>query len=186
MVAICGMAGLTCVLAKIDRHLRWHRAIQSIIVLGHIAVLAGCGISRQVEQSEADPAPANLNDALTECRNAYSDQLTQAVARASCVIKATEILRPSLPFRDLLEQENNLRKSLAEQVQSGSISLLERNRQMTKFHAKILAEEQGRLQAKPAEEKPAEVVNVSLAARQWRMSNPDGCTSLGGNTANCY
>ena len=116
-------------------------------------VLTGCGISRQVEQSEADPAPANLNDALAACRNGHPDQITQAVARAACVIKATEILRPLLPFPDLLDQENALRKSLAEQVQSGSISLLERNRQMTKFHAKLLAEEQGRLQAKSAEAK---------------------------------
>ena len=184
-------------------------------------VLTGCGISRQVEQNEADPAPVNLNDALAECRNRYPDQLTQAVARAACVIKATEILRPLLPFPDLLDQENALRKSLAEQVQSGNISLLERNRQMTKFHAKLLAEEQGRLQAKsaeaksaeaksaeaksaeaksteaesaeakpaeakPAETKPAEAVNVPLATRQWRVSNPEGCTSLGGNTSNCY
>jgi hypothetical protein len=118
---------------------------------------------------------------LAECRNGHPDQITQAVARAACMIKATEILRPLLPFPDLLDQENNLRKSLAAQVQSGNISLLERNRQMTKFHAKILAEEQGRLQ-----EKPNEVVNASLAARQWRVSNPEGCTSLGGNTANCY
>jgi hypothetical protein len=109
--------------------------------------------------------------------------------------KATEILRPLLPFPELLDQENALRKSLAEQGQSGSISLLERNRQMTKFHGKMLAEEQGRLQAKsadgkldakPAEAKPAEGMSASLAVRQWRVSNPDGCTSLGGNTANCY
>ena len=37
-----------------------------------------------------------------------------------------------------------LRKSLAERVQRGKISLIERNRQMTKFHLKMLAEEQGR------------------------------------------
>lgn len=180
--------------------------MRSLVVLGFMAGLAGCGTSRLVEQDEAIPAPFNLNDALTECRNGYPDQLTQTVARAACVIKATEILRPLLPFPDLLDQENALRKSLAEQVQSGSISLLERNRQMTKFHVKILMEEQGRLQAraadaksadaksaaaepaeaKPAEGKPAETVNASLAARQWRLSNPDGCTSLGGNTANCY
>lgn len=117
----------------------------------------------------AFPAPANLNDALAGCRNGYPDQITQAVARAACVITATELLRPLLPFPDLLDQENKLRKSLAEQVQGGSISLLERNRQMAKFHAAMLAEEQGRLQ-----EKPAEVVNASLAATQWRNSNPDG------------
>jgi len=42
-----------------------------------------------------------------------------------------------------------MRKSLAEQVQAGKLSLLERNRQITKFHSKMLAEEQGRLPANP-------------------------------------
>jgi hypothetical protein len=150
------------------------------------AVLTGCGISRQAEQQAAEepaPAPAslNLNDGLAECRYAYPDQITQAVARAGCVIKATELLRPMLPFPDLLDQENALRKSLAEQVQSGKVSLIERNRQINKFHFKMLAEEQSRLQANPPTD-----VKVSAAATQWRMSNSDGCTSLGGNTANCF
>jgi hypothetical protein len=212
---------MKCGLAQVGPHFIRAGAMRSLVMLGFIVGLAGCGTSRLVEQSDADPAPFNLNDALAECRNGYPDQLTQAVARAACMIKGTDQLRPLLPFPELLDQENALRKSLAEQVQSGSISLLERNRQVTKFHAKILAEEQGRLQAraadaksaaaksaaadpaaaesaearpaeakpaeaKPVDTKPAETVNASLAARQWRLSNPDGCTSLGGNTANCY
>jgi hypothetical protein len=150
-------------------------------VIGLVAGLAGCSISRQIiEQDEAAPTPLNLNDALADCRNGYPDQITQAVARAACVIKAMEQLRPLLPFPELLDRENALRKSLAEQIQNGSISLLERNRQMTKFHVGIVAEEQVRLKEKPVE------VGATVAATQWRLSNPDGCMSLGGNTANCY
>jgi hypothetical protein len=154
--------------------------MRSLLVVGLAAGLSGCGISRQIEQDEATPASLNLNGALAECRSLYPDQITQAVARAACVVKATEQLRPLLPFPDLLDRENALRKSLAEQVQNGSISLLERNRQMTKFHAGIVAEEQARLKEKPGE------VGATLAVTQWRLANPDGCTSLGGNTANCY
>ena len=181
-----------------------------LAVLVQVTLVTGCGSSRQIDLGESEPSPANLNEALAECRNKHPDQLTQAAVRAACMIKTTEILRPLLPFPELLDQENALRKSLAEQVQSGGISLLERNRQMTKFHAKLLAEEQERLrarsaetrlassesaageqakesaEAKPVEAKPAEAVAVPLAVRQWRLSNPDGCTSLGGNTANCY
>jgi len=101
--------------------------------------------------------------------------------RALCIIKATEQLRPLLPFPDLLDRENALRKSLAEQVQNGSVSLLERNRQMTKLHASVVTEEQARLK-----EKPTAADARSPAVTQWRLSNSDGCTSLGGNTANCY
>lgn len=152
------------------------------IVMVLCALLAGCGMARQADQQEAaEEIPDGWKDALAECQHAYLDQIAQAVARAACVTKATELLRPMLPFPDLLDQENAMRKSLAEQVQAGALSLLERNRQITKFHSKMLAEEQGRVLANPEG-----ATKVSAAATQWRLSNPDGCTSLGGNTANCY
>ncbi len=88
---------------------------------------------------------------------------------------------PRLAFPELLDQENALRKALAEQVQGGKISLLERNIQIHKLHAKIVDEEQGRLKAAPSE--PAK---KSLVMTQWRLSNPETCTRLGGNAANCY
>ncbi|WP_029586049.1 hypothetical protein [Bradyrhizobium sp. URHD0069] len=128
-----------------------------------------------------DPARDSANEALAQCRYAYPDEIVHAVARATCVIKATELLRPVLPFPDLLDQENALRKSLAEQVQARNLSLLERNAQITKFHAKMLAEEQSRLPTNPEA-----AAKVSVAATQWRLSNPDGCATLGGNRANCY
>ncbi len=136
---------MTCALGRVAKQFIRRGAIRSIAVVGLAAGLAGCGISRQIEQDKAAPAPLNLNDALAECRNGYPDQITQAVARAACVIKATEQLRPLLPFPDLVDRENALRKSLAEQVQQASISLLERNRQMTRMHTGIAAEEQARL-----------------------------------------
>ena len=144
-IAACGVNELTCALGRVAKQFIRRGAIRSIAVVGLAAGLAGCGISRQIEQDEAAPAPLNLNDALAECRNGYPDQITQAVARAACVIKATEQRRPLLPFPDLVDRENALRKSLAEQVQQASISLLERNRQMTRMHTGIAAEEQARL-----------------------------------------
>jgi hypothetical protein len=56
-----------------------------------------------------------------------------------------------------------------------------RNQQITKFHSKMLAEEQSRLLANPTTD-----AKVPAAATQWRRSNPDGCATLGGNKANCY
>jgi len=114
--------------------------MRSQVVIALCVVLAGCGISRQAEQQAAEePTPPSLNDALAECRHAHPDQITQAVARAGCVIKATQLLRANMPFPDLLDRENEMRKMLAEQVQSGKISLIERNRQMTKFHLSMVA-----------------------------------------------
>ena len=187
MIAACGVNGLTCALVQIGGYFIRSGVMKSIVTIGLAAVLAGCSNARHIERDEATPAstsleaapspgleakpsPLNLNDALADCRSGYSDQITQAVVRALCIIKATEQLRPLLPFPDLLDRENALRKSLGEQVW-----------QMTKFHAGIVTEEQARLK-----EKPAETGATSLAVTQWRLSNPDGCMSLGGNTANCY
>jgi hypothetical protein len=172
---------LTVPLFPVGKNFVGSTAGQFMILLGFVIGLTGCGISRQLEQDEAAAPPLNLNDALAECRNSYPDQITQAVARAACIIKATEPLRPLLPFPDMLDKENSFRKMLAEQVQKGSISLLERNGQMTKFHAGLVGEEQARMK-----EKPEEVAAPPLAVRQWRLSNPAGCMSLGGNTSECY
>ncbi len=112
-------------------------------------VLAGCGVSRQASEV-ADATLEGWNKSLAECRNAHPDQITQAVARAVCFNKAIDLLRPVLPFPDLLDQEKSMRISLAEQVQARTISLIERNRQFAQLHARILAEEQSRLLANPA------------------------------------
>lgn len=129
----------------------------------------------------ADTALRNANEALAQCRYAYPDEIIQAVARAACVNKATELLRVMLPFPDLLDQESAMRKSLAEQVQARNLSLLERNRQIASFHSKMLTEEQSRLVANPSES-----AKVSAAVMRWRFSNPDDCATLGGNSANCF
>jgi hypothetical protein len=136
---------------------------------------------REAIEEQADPPPASRNNSLAECRNAFPDQITQAVRCAACVIKATDLVRPLLPFPELLDQENALRESLAEQIQGGKISLLERNAQIQKLQSKIIDEEQGRLRAAPAATE-----KKSTAVTQWRLPNPEACTRLGGNSANCY
>jgi hypothetical protein len=153
-----------------------------LAVLSLYILLAACGAARQAIEEQADePASASLNDALAECRNAFPDQIAQAVVRASCTIKATELVRPLLPFPDLLDRENALRKSLAVQVQGGTMSLLERNVQMQKLHAQLLDEERARPSSTPAGSgKPP------LAVTQWRQSNPESCGRLGGDSTNCY
>ncbi|MGY2805155.1 hypothetical protein ACVIHF_001885 [Bradyrhizobium sp. USDA 4506] len=136
---------------------------------------------------EATPVPTptaatvNLSGALAECRSAFPDQIAQAVARASCVIKATDLVRPLLPFPELLDRENALRKALAEQVQTRTMSLLERNIQIQKLHSQLLEEERSRLSAAPADgSKPP------LAVTQWRQSNGESCGRLGGDSGTCY
>lgn len=160
--------------------------------------MACCGAARQaIEEGQAEPptaattttdpvtatATVNLSGALADCRSAFPDQIAQAVARASCVIKATELVRPLLPFPELLDRENALRKALAEQVQARAMSLLERNSQIQRLHSQLLDEERSRLSAAPA---PADASKPPLAVMQWRQSNGEGCGRLGGDSGTCY
>lgn len=153
-----------------------------LAVLGCCALTA-CGAVHQAALEEADAPAISLADALANCRNLFPDQIAQAVLRADCFVKATEAaVRPTLPFPELLDQENMLRKSLADQVQSGRASLLERNAQIVKNHAAIVREEADRRKAMPPEIQP----KTSAVATEWRTSNPEGCAGLGGNTASCF
>lgn len=158
------------------------RCVMVVVLCG---VLAGCGAARQVipEEGGEPTSQVNLSDALANCRNAFADQIAQAVPRADCIVRATELaVRPGLPFPELLDRENGIRKALAGQVQSGSVSLLERNRQIAKAHQAIVAEEADRLRTAPSEERPVSPIAVT----EWRASNPDACAGLGGNSAICY
>ncbi|TWB88445.1 hypothetical protein FBZ93_118125 [Bradyrhizobium macuxiense] len=181
----------------------WRKRARRLAVLSLCILLSCCGAARQAVEGEADPATAsateptpdtatapaaakvaetvNLNGALAECRSAFPDQIAQAVARTSCVIKATDLVRPLLPFPELLDRENALRKALAEQVQARTMSLLERNVQIQKLHAQLLDEEHSRLP--PA---PADASKPPAAVTQWRQSNPEGCGRLGGDSGSCY
>ncbi|WP_420970663.1 hypothetical protein [Bradyrhizobium sp. B120] len=181
----------------------WPRRARCLVALSLCILLSCCGAARQAIEKEAGPAtetatepatetttapetaPAavtvNLSGALAECRNAFPDQIAQAVARASCVIKATELVRPLLPFPELLDRENALRKALAEQVQARAMSLLERNVQIQKLHSQLLDEERSRLPATPAD-----ASKTPAAVTQWRQSNPESCGRLGGDSGTCY
>jgi hypothetical protein len=147
-------------------------------------LLTCCGAARQAIEEAAEPeqpAAVNLNSALADCRSAFPDQIAQAVERANCVVKATELVRPLLPFPELLDRENALRKALAGQVQARTMSLLERNVQVQKLHSQLLDEEHSRLSAAPADS-----VKPPLAVTQWRQSNGESCGRLGGDSGTCY
>jgi hypothetical protein len=105
------------------------QGMRLLIALVSCVMITGCGSSRQ--QEAPDSTLDDMNEALAECRRAHPDEITQAVARAACVNRVIAPLRPLLRFPDLLDQEIALRKSLAEQIQNGKSSLLERLVQIT-------------------------------------------------------
>src|SRR5262245_53091454 len=74
-----------------------------------LLLLTGCGVSREIagEETAAEASAVTLVRALAECQRLYPDQVAQAVVRAGCGIKATDIIRPQLPYPELLDRENS-------------------------------------------------------------------------------
>ncbi|MGY4478357.1 hypothetical protein [Bradyrhizobium sp. USDA 3364] len=82
---------------------------------------------------------------------------------------------------ELLDRENALRKTLAEQVQTRTMSLLARNIQIQKLHSQLLEEERGGLTAAPAEaSKPP------LAVTQWATIKPGGLRPARRDSGACF
>ena len=104
-------------------------------------------------QPQQNPTAAILKQvqaANEECRRKYPDPIRQAIAYTSCENRNMELLRPSMVYPDLMDQElaNNL--MLAEKVQKGKVTLIEMNAAKAQLHSQIVTEFQRRQLTKMA------------------------------------
>ena len=111
------------------------------------AVFAG---KRQAE-AQQNPASAVLNQiqaANEDCKRKHPDPVKQAIAYTACENKNMELLRPSMVYPDLMDQElaNNL--MLAEKVQKGKMTPIEMKAAKAQLHSQIVSEFQRRQLAK--------------------------------------
>ena len=108
--------------------------------------------NREVRAQQNPPAPLlnQIQAANEECRRKYPDQTKQAIAYATCENRNLELLRPSMVYPDLMDQElaNNL--MLAEKVQKGKMTLIEMKAVKAQLHSQIVTEFQRRQLAKTA------------------------------------
>jgi hypothetical protein len=85
-----------------------------------------------------------IQGANEECRREFPSAIKQAVARAACENHNMELLRPSMPYPDLMDQELTYNLVLAEKVQNGKITMIEREAAAAQFHSQMIAEQQRR------------------------------------------
>jgi len=108
--------------------------------------------NREVRAQQNPPAPLlnQIQAANEECRRKYPDQTKQAIAYATCENRNLELLRPSMVYPDLMDQElaNNL--MLAEKVQRGKMTLIEMKATKAQLHSQVVTEFQRRQLAKTA------------------------------------
>lgn len=155
--------------------------MRSLAVLICIFFLSGCGLAARAER-EAQMKAA-LETAIAEkdrCNVAYPLEQKTAMARAKCMGGAANILKPFVPYADLVDQENATRTALAEQWQMGRITQAMFEQQFTQAHSQVVAEEQRRNLASRSVG-----AQESAAAAAWRAASPVSCTRIG-NTVNCY
>ncbi|MCC8970128.1 hypothetical protein [Bradyrhizobium brasilense] len=125
-------------------------------------VLACCGVARHAIEQAAEPEPPAVN-----LKRAHG--MPQRLPRPDRTGGAARVLRNqggrtrsvAAAFPELLDRENALRKALAEQVQTRTMSLLERNIPIRKLHSQLLEEERRRLSAAPAD----------AGEHRWRSRN---------------
>ena len=104
----------------------------------------------QAQQNPPAPLLNQIQAANDECKRKYPDLLRQAVAYATCENRNMELLRPSMVYPDLMDQElaNNL--MLAEKVQKGKMTLIEMKAVKAQLHSQVVTEYQRRQLTKGA------------------------------------
>jgi hypothetical protein len=114
------------------------------------AVFAVTNRALQAQQNPPAPLLNQIQTANEECKRKYPDPIKQAVAYTSCENRNMELLRPSMVYPDLMDQElaNNL--MLAEKVQKGRMTLIEMKAVKAQLHSQIVTEFQRRQLAKTA------------------------------------
>jgi hypothetical protein len=144
--------------------------------------VASCGLARQRElQAQMEGLKAKAVAAYQQCDLTYPPgNAKAAVARAKCQNDAFAIIRPIMPYQDLIDLLSASRIAIAERVQNGELTIAQANELIATKQSELVAEEQRRNLANRAVLAQEGVAAASLAA-----AGPHSCTRLG-NTVNCF
>jgi hypothetical protein len=107
-------------------------------------------IQPQTPQNPAASVLSQIQAANEGCRRKYPEPIKQAIDYTTCENRNMELLRPSMVYPDLMDQElaNNL--MLAEKVQKGKMTPIEMKAIKAQLHSQIVSEFQRRQLAKMA------------------------------------
>jgi hypothetical protein len=144
--------------------------------------VAGCGLVRQRElQAQREELTARSQAATAQCDLTYpAGNVKTAVARAKCQTEAFAILRPIMPYPDLMDLLIASRIAIAERVQKGQLTIAQANELMAARRSELVAEEQRRNLANRAVIAQENIASASLAA-----AGPHTCMQIG-STVNCF
>ena len=120
-----------------------------LIALG--LAIAGCaGQHAPMGDAEAKQLQDQSYAAARKCDITYSPNDTKvAVARAKCHTEAWNILRPTMPYPEVLDKLIAKRIEIGQKVQGGEMTLAQANAAIEKARADAATEEQQRRGAGP-------------------------------------
>jgi hypothetical protein len=114
-------------------------------------LIAGCAGQRgPMGEAEAKHLQDQSYAAARKCDVTYSPNDTKvAAARAKCHTEAWNILRPTMPYPEVLDTLIAKRVEIGQKVQNGEMTLAQANTAIEKARADAAAEEQKRRGAGP-------------------------------------
>jgi hypothetical protein len=116
----------------------------SLLALASAGFSLGCRESLAQNHS-IESTVRLMQDGDAECHRKFPNLIKQAIARAMCENKNLELLRPTAPYPDLIDLELTNNLVLAEKIQRGKMTLIERDAAAAQFHSKIITEMQRRV-----------------------------------------
>jgi hypothetical protein len=121
--------------------------IASTVLL--VLTIAGCSTgSRQLEAQQVS-VEVGVKDAYDACHRKFHP-IKQAIARAVCENRSLAMLPRTTRDSDLLDQELAYNLVLAEKIQKGRMTLIEKEAAATRFHSQLMAEGERRILARRA------------------------------------
>jgi hypothetical protein len=107
---------------------------------------AACGLAQQREmQARAAQLKAESYAAAKRCDATLPPGNPKtAVARGKCQTEAWAIMRPTMPYPDLLDLLIAKRLAIAEQIEKGQLTIAQGNEAVAMARSEIIAEEQRR------------------------------------------
>ncbi|MGA7481055.1 MAG: hypothetical protein WBW26_04170 [Bradyrhizobium sp.] len=124
----------------------------SLMLLAVAFSMGNREVEAQAQARQNPPAPLlnQIQAANEECKRKYPEPVGQAIAYTTCENRSMELLRPSMVYPDLMDQElaNNL--MLAEKLQRGKMTLIEMKAMKAQLHSQVVTEFQRRQLAKTA------------------------------------
>jgi hypothetical protein len=140
--------------------------------------MTGCGLAAQRERAaQVASMRETVKNAIETCQAQYTELPKDAIARAACFNNADRILKPIVPYPDLIDLRIAKRSEVAERIASGKITRAQGILELSQLNTQLVDEEQKRSLADRSVRAQETAAAAAIA--------PTTCTKYG-NSVTCF